>query len=269
MGAWYTKYFEPYNLEITHKKIGLCFRSPIASGLKFLHISDLHASGEVPYAYLSSAIDMAIDTQPDLIFATGDFITWRVEDSDQYRKLLNKLTACCPVYACLGNHDGGSWASRHDGYDSTHAIKSLLNSAGIKVLENESEIVTVRQQSIEIAGVGDLWAKDLRPELVLPRMEGDLGKNWERPLFLLAHNPDSKIPLYEYDWDLMLSGHTHGGQLVIPFLDYRPFAPVFDKSHIEGLRQWEGRRWMHITRGIGNRHGVRFNCRPEISLLET
>lgn len=267
--AWYTKYFEPFNLEITRKKIGTCFRSPIASGLKFLHISDFHASSEVPYAYLSTVVDMAIDTKPDLIFATGDFITWHVDNSEKYRQLLGKLSEFCPVYACLGNHDGGSWASRHGGYESTQEIKNLLKTAGIKVLDNQSEIVTVRHQSIEIAGVGDLWSKELKPDIILPKMEGKLGKNWERPLFLLSHNPDSKIPLIEYDWDLMLSGHTHGGQLVVPFAGYRPFAPVYDKSHIEGLRQWEGRRWIHITRGIGNRHGVRFNCRPEMSLLET
>jgi predicted MPP superfamily phosphohydrolase len=64
---------------------------------------------------------------------------------------------------------------------------------------------------------------------------------------------------------LLLCGHTHGGQIRLPFVG-TPFAPVRDKRFVEGLHQWDG-RWMYITRGVGNLHGVRFNCPPEVSLL--
>ena len=63
----------------------------------------------------------------------------------------------------------------------------------------------------------------------------------------------------------MLSGHTHGGQLRIPFVG-TPFAPVRDRRFVQGLHRWQD-RWLHITKGIGNLRGMRLNCRPEISLL--
>ena len=63
----------------------------------------------------------------------------------------------------------------------------------------------------------------------------------------------------------MLCGHTHGGQCDLMFLG-TPFAPVRDKRFVQGLHRWED-RWIHITRGVGNLHGMRFNCRPEVSLL--
>ena len=82
---------------------------------------------------------------------------------------------------------------------------------------------------------------------------------------LLAHNPDSKDILGAYPWDLMLSGHTHGGQVIVPF-DGPRFAPVEDKRYVAGLKPW-GTRQIHVSRGVGNVGGVRFRCRPEVSLL--
>ncbi len=82
---------------------------------------------------------------------------------------------------------------------------------------------------------------------------------------VLSHNPDSKELLRDYSWDLLLCGHTHGGQLSLPILG-TPFAPVHDHRYVYGLNQWNG-RFIHTTKGIGNRHGVRFNCRPEVAIL--
>ncbi len=81
----------------------------------------------------------------------------------------------------------------------------------------------------------------------------------------MSHNPDTKVMLQNYSWDVMLSGHTHGGQIWLPIIG-APFAPVEDKRFIAGLYRWDN-RWIHITKGIGNVHGLRFNCRPEVSLL--
>ncbi len=83
---------------------------------------------------------------------------------------------------------------------------------------------------------------------------------------VLSHNPDTKKFIARQQWDLLLCGHTHGGQIRIP-LAGAPFAPVRDRRFIEGLHLWRG-RWLHITRGVGNVRGVRINCRPEVSLLD-
>jgi uncharacterized protein len=86
-----------------------------------------------------------------------------------------------------------------------------------------------------------------------------------QPTILLSHNPDTKSQLMKWPWDLMLSGHTHGGQLSLPGIG-TPFAPIRDKRYVRGLHRWND-RWLHITKGVGNLHGMRFNCRPEVSIL--
>lgn len=269
ISGWYMRYFETRNFEVTEKKIDHCLRGKIPSGIKILHMSDFHASVEVPLSLIEESIFKAKELEPDLILLTGDFITWKIDDPDKYRDLLSILSETAPVFTCLGNHDGGRWAKGSAGYQSIEPIKSFLESCNFNVLVNQQAMVSIKGKEFDIVGLGDLWAKQSKPEGLLPDIKNGRPLEIERPIILLAHNPDTKMILMNYDWDLMLSGHTHGGQLVIPLINARPFIPVYDKSHPEGLKVWETYRWIHITRGIGNRHGLRFNCRPEISLLIT
>lgn len=141
-------------------------------------------------------------------------------------------------------------------------IQALLENSGVRLLFNQSEQTTINGQPIRLIGLGDLWAHDLHPELCM-----DTSRTAEQPIIVLAHNPDCKEDLRGYEWDLMLCGHTHGGQLIVPILGQRPFAPVRDLRFVEGLNQWETQQ-IHTTRGVGNLHGMRFNCRPEVSLLK-
>jgi predicted MPP superfamily phosphohydrolase len=164
--------------------------------------------------------------------------------------------------ACLGNHDGGSWIAARGGPRELGTMIDFLNSAGIDVLVNQSRIITLGGRDLIVGGAGDLWTEHFQPD----RLRDALPRTPHPPVVLLSHNPDSKDALRDLPWDLMLSGHTHGGQLVLPGLG-TPFAPVRDQRFVSGLHEWEGRQ-IHITRGVGNLHGVRFNCRPEVSLLE-
>ena len=107
--------------------------------------------------------------------------------------------------------------------------------------------------------MGDLWSGEIEAARAFS------GVDPRAPTVLLAHNPDSKDELGAYPWDLMLSGHTHGGQVIVPF-DGPRFAPVEDKRYVAGLKPW-GTRQIHVTRGVGNIGGVRFRCRPEVSLV--
>ena len=83
---------------------------------------------------------------------------------------------------------------------------------------------------------------------------------------MLSHNPDAKTALRDVPWDLMLCGHTHGGQITLPLLG-SPLAPIADKRFSEGLHTWD-KRWIYVTRGVGSLLGMRFNCPPEVSILE-
>jgi predicted MPP superfamily phosphohydrolase len=174
---------------------------------------------------------------------------------------LKPLAENAPTFACLGNHDGGSWAARRRGYEDTTAVRELLAKSGVELLHNTAKPVRIKEWNLTLVGLGDSWAKEIQPQFAFPQ----LPPSADATTLLLSHNPDTKAQLKEFVWDLMLCGHTHGGQLRLPILG-TPFAPVEDMRFVEGLHRWHD-RWIHITRGVGNLHGVRFNCPPEVSLI--
>lgn len=227
--------------------------------IRIAHVSDLHASPEVPDRFLRRAVEQTLAEAPDLICVTGDFVTRELADPAGYRDLLKPLAAAAPTYACLGNHDGGAWAGPWGGYPDTQAVRRLLRQAGMILLHNQAAHVQVRGQTLQLAGVGDLWSEELDASMAF------LGVDRSLPTVVLAHNPDSKKHLADKPWSLMLSGHTHGGQLALPVLG-TPFAPVRDHAYVHGLNPWRD-RWIHTTSGVGNLHGFRFNCRPEVAIL--
>jgi len=260
LGTSYIRFFEPGWFEVNYEKLNPhIFQSK--TPLKILHLSDFHASHVVPYRLIEKAIDTGLTQSPDFICITGDFISAKIDNPDEYKRILSKLSDFAPTFACIGNHDGGRWAVNAGGYKDRSAIENLLTGSRIHVLFNQKEILDVKDQKIEIVGLGDFWARDLFPEKVMSAKRKE-----NRPVLVLSHNPDSKEQLMDYDWDVMLCGHTHGGQLKIPFTGTTPFAPVRDHRFVEGLHIWENRH-LHITRGVGNLHGIRFNCRPQVSVL--
>lgn len=254
--ALYARHVEPTWLRT------LCRDVPM-DGLKrtvrIAHLSDFHASDVVPMKLIEEAIDRTLVQQPDLICLTGDFVTRHLFQEERYAHALARLATTAPTYAIFGNHDGGPWAERHGGYQSTQTVGTFLQAAGITLLDNTSIEISVRDQPLRLVGVGDLWSRELDPQRAFAGPSS-------LPVVLLNHNPDAKTELEPFAWDLMLCGHTHGGQLRLPLVG-TPFAPVHDHAFVDGLHRWK-KRWIHISRGVGNLHGLRFNCRPEISLLD-
>jgi predicted MPP superfamily phosphohydrolase len=192
---------------------------------------------------------------------TGDFITGRLREAEAYREVLRLLPATAPTVAIAGNHDGGSWARRRGGYENHREVFELLEQAGITGLHNRHHDLEINGQPLTLVGLGDLWSNNLKPGKAFDGVRKEEG----RILVALSHNPDSKEELAGYPWDLLLCGHTHGGQMHLPFLG-TPFAPVRDHRYVMGLHAWKG-RWIHISKGVGNLHGIRINCRPEVSIL--
>ncbi len=258
IGACHIRWFEPYWLECTTKDIPI---HQLDTKIKALHLSDFHASDVMSLEAIEKAIDLGIEQKPDMIFLTGDYITWGITNEQAYRKILSKLSETAPTFACIGNHDGGLWAGSSHGYKDSTKVEALLKSAGIHVLINQSERIQLAGRTIKVVGLGDLWSGLAMPGVVLEKQ-----RSADEVVVVLSHNPDSKTELQSFDWDLTLCGHTHGGQLVVPILGLRPFLPVRDKTFPEGILSWENRH-IHITRGVGNLHDLRFNCRPEVSLL--
>jgi predicted MPP superfamily phosphohydrolase len=261
IAASYSAYLEPRWLEVNRHRVALK-RAPLARPIRLLHLSDLHASVYVPFSLIEYSIRVGLAEAPDLICVTGDFITTnRGFDADEYARALWRLSAAAPTFAVLGNHDGGAWAADRWSFSDHRVVESILAASGIELLHNRAQPVAVGTSRVTLVGLGDLWSGDMDPA----RAFSDADADGNRPVLLLAHNPDSKDYVKNYTWDLMLSGHTHGGQIIVPFAG-APFAPVKDKRYIAGLKPW-GSRQIHVTRGVGSYGGIRFNCRPEVSLL--
>lgn len=259
--AAYTRFVEPNLLEVSHRTVPL--GQPDATPIRVLHLSDLHASGYVPLEFIAQAIQLGLAEKPDLICLTGDFITKHFTRFADYADVLKPLAAAAPVFACLGNHDGGKWAARpvYRGHADHSEVRKCLVASGARVLLNQSQEIAIRGRKLRLVGVGDLWADELRAAEAFGAEAPIPNTN----VIALMHNPDGKDKLAAFPWHLALCGHTHGGQLRLPFFG-TPFAPVRDHRYVAGLNRWRD-RWIFTTRGVGNLHGVRFNCRPEVSLL--
>jgi predicted MPP superfamily phosphohydrolase len=260
LAAGWGSLIEPEFLQL--REIIVPILPPGASPIRAAHLSDFHAWDATPLALIEEAVRMAASAEPDLILVTGDFITRRLEDKNAYGAVLAGLSAAAPVFAVLGNHDGGSWAAKAGGFRTAARIRSLLERAKIAVLDNEHAKIFLRGTALHLVGTGDLWSDECIPETPFSNFTALL----DEPAIVLSHNPDSKELLRPFDWDLLLSGHTHGGQFVVPFLGLAPFAPVSDKRFLRGLHRWE-ERYIHVSAGVGNLHGVRFNCPPEVTIL--
>ena len=254
----YTKFIEPEWLKFHQVECKL-FHEPLGDPSRLLHLSDVHASPAVPKRLIERAIDIGLAAKPDLACITGDFIT----DGDPFEvawleRQLRRVSGAAPSFATLGNHDGGPWAHRWGGLPTSAAIAKLVTASGMNLLHNKNVEFRAKGRTFELVGLGDLWADEFKPAAACPA-PSSVQK------IVLSHNPDTKDLLADYEWDLMLSGHTHGGQLSLPLVG-TPFAPVRDHRYVEGLKPWNNRQ-IHVTTGVGSLLGVRFNCRPEVSLL--
>lgn len=255
----YTRLAEPQWLRVARHEVKL---AGTGVPLRLVQLSDLHASAVVSLEFIADAVALAIAQRPDLIALTGDFVTDTSSTPHGYAEVLARLAAAAPTFACLGNHDGGVWGPHMQHNPTVEPVLNLLRRAGIPCLVNESAELTVRGRKLQLIGLGDLWCAMCLPSEAFGRTPPRGGAT----RLVLNHNPDAKDLLREHDWDVLLCGHTHGGQLRLPFFG-TPFAPVRDKRYVEGLHRWEN-RWLHVTRGVGNLHGVRFNCRPEVSVID-
>ena len=244
-------------LEVNRRKVRI---SGLRATIRILHLSDLHFSFVVPLAVIYHAIAVGLAEKPDLICITGDFITMGSDfASRDYASTLRRLSASAATFAVLGNHDGGVWSRAYEGRDNHRDVDRLLADSGIEMLHNRSIPVMVRDFALTLVGTGDLWSEEVDADQAFKEVKGG-------PTVLLHHNPDGKNLVARKPWDLMLSGHTHGGQVIVPFRG-PSYAPVADKRYVEGLKPW-GDRQIHTSKGVGNVWGVRFRCRPEVTLLE-
>jgi len=224
------------------------------AGFRIVHLADLHFGFLVPLSLIRSVVARANRIGCDLIACTGDYVHERraTGQIDAVWPVMSELHAPSGVFSVLGNHD--HWA---DGARSRYWLAKTRQD-----LNHRVRCITRSGERLWLAGAGDLWEdhRDL-DELMNEIPEADCR-------IVLAHNPDTADTDFTSRVDLMLAGHTHGGQVDIPFVG-TPVLPVRNKSYSHGLRASPRGFPVFISRGIGWAiYPVRFNCFPEIAVLE-
>jgi len=223
-------------------------------GVVACQISDFHVDRDEDLARLEAAVKAINRQRPDLVFLTGDYFsggdTMR-RYIDDFRRVLSDLRPTTGVFAILGNHD--HWAS-------AGKIVEALKGAGAHVLANESHRVTIRSEQLAIVGIDDLWARRAEPARAFR------GITPEECSIVLAHNPDTALYARHLGPGVMLSGHTHGGVVRIPYYGslIRSMLRI-GKQYCAGLNRYN-EFYIYTNRGLGTFWvRIRINCRPEIS----
>lgn len=219
-------------------------------GFRLVHLSDIHHSPFTDLEHISRAVEIANSLKPEMFVLTGDFVSHESEYIQPMAEAMGRLESEFGTFACLGNHD--HWTD-------AELVTSSLREAKVKVLINEGFRFMARDASFWLGGVDDYMVgrTDVRAAL--------RGSFPDEMKMLLAHNPKILYRAARRSVDLMLSGHTHGGQVKLRD-DEKRILPR--RKFANGLYRRKETQ-VYITRGIGTVVlPVRFGCPPEISLIE-
>lgn len=250
----YAAKIEPNWVEVVPIDIAIPNLSSVFDGFKLVQISDLHASYAMPQKRLDRFVQIVNQQQPDVIVITGDIITkHRNFNTVKLEHTLRKLISKSGTLAVLGNHD--HWPAK------IVKLKKLLINSNIANLNNEVYLIKRATQQLAIAGIDDpYWG---HPDL--KKVIAHLPSGF--PAILLVHEPDYiGKSAKTHRFALQLSGHSHGGQIRLPF--FKPLAlPTGGRKYFIGLNQLED-TMAYTNRGLGMTNlPLRFNSRPEITVF--
>jgi len=247
--------------EITEIDIWLRRLGSAHDGLRIVHLTDIHHSIFTPLEDVQRAVHLANLLRPDVVALTGDYVTLSASYIWPVARALGKLRARLGVFAVLGNHDFQVDAGE---------IARALRAQAIRVLRNShfalragfAPYPTARGSSaLWIVGVDDLWwaADDL--EAATRHVPG------RDPKILLCHNPLGIRMAAAHGVDLMLSGHTHGGQVRLPVVGSVYGRSKLGERFVEGWNRLDGTQ-IYVNRGIGKvLLPLRVGCPPEIACI--
>ncbi len=238
-----------HDLELTRANVPVVGLPQALAGLRIGLITDVHRSRWVSADDVGHAVSTLMREQPDLIVLGGDYVTWGLREwVGPAAEALAPLSAPHGVFGILGNHD------------DDHDMPAALAKNGVQMLKDAHTRVTIRSEPIDLVGVR-FWTKRGRDIASISR--GASGT-----VILLAHDPRRLAEAAALKIPLVLSGHTHGGQVVLPIagaVAARKFSPPVPLMAGLGRR---AQTTIFVSRGVGTIYvPVRVNCPPEVAVL--
>ncbi len=296
VGIW-PRFIEPQLLVTSFHSIPISSLPRELEGLKIVQISDLHFSSYLSQSYLDRITKRIESLEADLIVFTGDILTYsELNEPERLKAFLSTLEAPLGVYAIFGNHDYNEYVSlAKDGrfrrvsshipvimrafsrlfgaqdkgevgaivrspIEEIEDLKKIFSSSGIRLLHNETVQIGKKNALINLTGLGDYMTGQCQPQQAFSDY------NPAMPGIVLSHNPDSYDVLQHYPGDLFLFGHTHGGQVNLPFI-WKRVTPIKNKLFKSGLFHIDN-RYLYVNRGLGATFPFRWFAPPEIALIE-
>ena len=236
---------ERHRLTVLREDVPVLALPPALAGLRVGFLTDIHRSRWVPHDDVMHAVGLVMNEQPDLIILGGDYVTDRDRRyMEPSAEALRPLSAVHGVYGVLGNHD------------DDHDMPAALTARGVQVLKDARTRVTIRGEAVDLVGIR-YWTK--RAADIAAIAHGATGF-----VILLAHDPRRLTEAASMKVPLVLSGHTHGGQVVLPVAG----AVAAQKFPVVAGIGRRDQTTMFVSRGVGTVYvPVRINCPPEVAIL--
>ncbi|MCR5662694.1 MAG: metallophosphoesterase [bacterium] len=252
LGLW-SVWYEPNNPEVTHTEIYLDI-PPAFDGLKAVLISDTHAGGWARSSYYAKAVRMIRKEAPDVLFLGGDIVTSHADDC--WTEDLAPFASLKPAFGKIAVMGG------HDRRFNENAVRQGIKSLGFCLLENEAKALEKSGQRLWIAGLKDNsdWPFLDDIDIALENVPAHDSR------IILAHSPDAIFNTCQKNAQLLLCGHTHAGQVRLPWFGAILRVTDLPKKYDHGLSQF-GATQLYVTRGLGSTVKLRLCCRPEISVI--
>jgi len=250
--AAYARLIEPYNYWVSETDIFIRDLPPAFEGFRITQLTDIHHSRILGISEVRRVVNLAQQTKPDMFVLTGDYSTTYRRYIEPCAEALSTLSAPEGVWAVLGNHDH---------YTDPELTTRALQRHHIAVLNNAHTTLQRRSDSLQLSGIDDWswnatdWARAFS------------GLKTNAPTILLSHQPTVLDFDQTNNVSLILSGHTHGGQLKFPFLGAPASLFTQDLRYARGLFQ-RGETQLYVSTGTGVIGlPLRFGVRPEIAVL--
>jgi predicted MPP superfamily phosphohydrolase len=251
---YYAREVETRWVEVKRVTLTLPRLAPEFDGYRLVQIGDFHLDDWTRPERLNRVVEKVNEQRPDLVAITGDFASYSAKELDTRRltEALRLLSARDGCVAVLGNHDY---------LTGVELVRRCIREGGVEELTNDVRTLKRGKAELHVAGIDDVMEGKSRLDLVLGKLP-EAGA-----AILLAHEPDfADVSAATGGFDLQLSGHSHGGQVRVPFFR-RLILPPFSQRYTRGLHE-VGDMIQYTNRGLGFVHArLRLLCRPEITVF--